>query len=53
MQQQTIADLKAKLEVYSHLACAQDDIINGRIRPLGEAMDDIRVALCDLNYAST
>lgn len=47
-QQQTIADLQAKLDVYSHLACAQDDIIHGRIQPLNEAMDDIRKALSDL-----
>lgn len=47
-QQQTIADLQAKLDVYSHLACAQDDIIHGRLQPLNEAMDDIRKALSDL-----
>ncbi|MDE7163959.1 MAG: hypothetical protein K2O04_00845 [Clostridiales bacterium] len=53
MQQQTIADLQDMIEIYCHLACAQDDIINGRVQPLSEAMDDIRKVLYDLNYAST
>lgn len=47
-QQQKIADLEAKLEIYNHLACAQDDIIHGRVQSLNEAMDDIRRELTEL-----
>lgn len=47
-QQQTIADLQAKLEIYNHLARSQDDIINGRVQSLGDAMDDIRRELSGL-----
>lgn len=47
-QQQTIADLQAKLEIYNHLARSQDDIINGRVQPMSDAMDDIRRELSDL-----
>ena len=47
-QQQTIADLQAKLDIYCHLTCAQDDIIHGRMQPLSDAMDDIRKALSNL-----
>lgn len=47
-QQQTIADLQAKLDVYSHLACSQDDIIHGRMQSLDSAMNDIRRELSGL-----
>lgn len=47
-QQQTIADLRAKLEIYNHLARSQDDIINGRVQPMSDVMDDIRRELSDL-----
>lgn len=47
-QQQMIADLQAKLEVYNHLACAQDDIIHGRVQSMDDAMNDIRKEMSKL-----
>lgn len=47
-QQQTIADLQAKLNIYSHLACAQDDIIHNRVQSMDDAMNEIRRELSDL-----
>lgn len=40
-QQQLIADMKARLELYAHLAQSQDDIKLGRVQPVDEAFDEL------------
>lgn len=40
-QQNYIAEMEAKLSVYSHLAQAADDIKLGRVQELNSACDDI------------
>ena len=40
-KQQLIADMKARLELYAHLARSQDDIKLGRVQPAGEAFDEL------------
>lgn len=38
-QQQLIADMKARLELYAHLAQSQDDVKLGRVQPIDDAFD--------------
>ena len=38
-QQQLIADMKARLELYVHLAQSQDDVKLGRVQPIDDAFD--------------
>ena len=39
--QRLIADMKARLELYAHLAQSQDDIKLGRVQPMDEAFDEL------------
>ena len=40
-QQQLIADMKARLELYAHLAQSQDDIKLGRVQLMDKAFDEL------------
>ena len=44
-QQNHIAELEAKLEVYAHLAQAADDVRLGRVQELDDAFDAVLHAL--------
>ena len=48
-QQNYIAELEAKLAVYSHLAQAMDDIKLGRVQRVDDAFDDIITELENLD----
>ena len=47
-QQKYIAEIEAKLTVYSRLAQAADDLKLGRVQPLDSALDDILSELDEL-----
>ena len=44
-QQKYIAGLEAKIEIYTHLAQAEDDIKLGRVQPLEDCFNDIMLDL--------
>lgn len=48
-QQNYIAELEAKLAIYSHLAQAMDDVKLGRVQNADEAYDDIIAELENLD----
>lgn len=48
-QQNLIADLQAKLEVYIHLAQSADDIKLGRVKPAGVVFDELKKELNNLD----
>lgn len=48
-QQNYIAELEAKLDVYAHLAQAMDDVKLGRVQDADEAYDDIIAELENLD----
>ncbi len=47
-QQKYIAEIEAKLTVYSRLAQAADELKLGRVQPLDSALDDILSELDEL-----
>lgn len=47
-QQQMIADMRAKLEVYAHLAQSQDDIKLGRVQLMEDVFIDLRNDIANL-----
>ena len=40
-QQRQIAEMQERLQLYAHLAQAQDDIKLGRVQPMSSAVEDI------------